>query len=194
MYKFMKLRLFMMLNTLYVVLHIPLVGKSLQFHLFRIHNIPLVHQVLKKSFRYSIQEEYLAIRLDEQYISLPLSTDVMTCQVSNGWFCCINSPLYASDTSNSCSYALLLKNKDKINKFCILSIINQMQDPAINMNNFWAISTLQNNKKLYITCLQYSYSISLHFPYDIIYLLERCRANAVTFVLPSNNQLNVDSS
>ena len=139
----------MMSDTLYVILHIPLVDKSLQFHLFRIHNIPLVHPVLKKSFRYSIQEEYLTIRLDTQYILFPLSMDIMACQVSNGQFCHINSPLYAVDTSNSCSYALFLQNKDKINKFCILpSVINQMQDEAININNnFWAISTLQNNKK-----------------------------------------------
>ena len=47
MYKFMKLQSFMMSDTLYVVLHIPLVDKSLQFHLFRIHNIPLVHPFLK---------------------------------------------------------------------------------------------------------------------------------------------------
>ena len=62
MYKFIKLQPFMMSDTLYIALHIPLVDKSLQFHLFRIHNVPLVHPVLKKSFRYSIQEEYLAIR------------------------------------------------------------------------------------------------------------------------------------
>ena len=118
----------------------------------------------------------------------------MACQVSNGQFCCINSPLYVVDTSNSCSYALFLQNKDKINKFCLLSVINQMQDAAININNnFGAISTLQNNKKLYITCLQYSYSISLCFLYDLIYLPEWCKANAITFVLPSNNWLNVDS-
>ena len=40
MYKFMKLGSFMMSNTLYIVLHIPFIDKSLQFHLFRIHNIP----------------------------------------------------------------------------------------------------------------------------------------------------------
>ena len=35
--------------------------------------------------------------------------------------------------------------------------------------------------------------ITLHFPYDIIYLPDGCKANAITFVLPSNNKLNVDS-
>ena len=116
----------------------------------------------------------------------------MACQVSNGQFCCINSPLYTVDTSNSCSYALFLQNEEEINKLYILSIKNQMQDTAINIS-FWAISTLQNNKKLYITCLQYSFSISLHFPYDIIYLPDTCEANVITFVLPVNIQLNVDS-
>ena len=46
--------------------------------------------------------------------------------------------------------------------------------------------------KLYITCLQFSYLIKLHFPYDIIYLPNGCEANAITFALPSNNKLNVE--
>ena len=57
LYKFIKLQSFMLSDTLYAVLHIPLVDKSLQFCLFRIHNIPLVHPTLHKSFQYTIQEE-----------------------------------------------------------------------------------------------------------------------------------------
>ena len=154
MYKFMKLQLFIVSNTLYTVLHMPLVHKSLQFHLFRIHNIPIVHVMLKKSFQFNIQEEYLAIRLDKQYISFPLSVDIMVCWVSNGQFCCINTLLYTADTPKACSYALFLQNTKKINTFYTLSIINKTQDKAFNINeNFWAISTLESKKKLYITCL-----------------------------------------
>ena len=65
--------------------------------------------------------------------------------------------------------------------------------PLILLTIFWAIYTLQD-KKLYITCLQYSYTIKLHCPYDIIYLPDGCEANAITFVLPSNNELNVEPS
>ena len=110
MYKFMKLSPFIISDTLHAVLHIPLVDKSQQIQLFWIHNIPPVHPTLQKSFQYTIHEEYLAIRLDRQYISFPLSTDIMVCQVSNGQFCCINSPLYTADTSKSYSYALFLYN------------------------------------------------------------------------------------
>ena len=143
----MKLQSFMLSDTLYVVLHIPLVDKLLQFNLYQIHNSPSVHVILKKSFKYCIQEEYLAIRSDPQYISFLLSMDIMACQVSNGQFCHINSPLYASD--NSCTYPLFLKDRVKINDFCILSVINKTQDEACNINdNFWPISIFQDNKKL----------------------------------------------
>ena len=97
-YRFMKLQSFMISNILYVIPHIPWVDKSLQFHPCKTHNKPLVHLVLKESLRNSIQEEYLTIRSDAQYISLPLSMDIMACQVSNGQFCHTNSPLYAADT------------------------------------------------------------------------------------------------
>ena len=107
--------------------------------------------------------------------------------------CHINSPLYTANTLSSCSYAIFLPNKDKMSKFCILSVINQTEDEAFNINdNFWAISTLQGNKKLYITCLQYNYLIKSHFLYDIVYLPNGCEANAITFVLPSNNKLTVE--
>ena len=76
----------------------------------------------------------------------------MACQVLNGQFCHINSPVYAADTSNSCCYALFLNYKAKINGFCILSAINQSQDEALNISdNFWAISILQDDRKLHIT-------------------------------------------
>ena len=87
-----------------------------------------MHPILRKLFTYYIQEEYLAIRSDSQYILLPLSTNIMACQVSNGQFCHINSPLYVADTSHSYSYVLFLKDREKINDICILSVINQTQD------------------------------------------------------------------
>ena len=128
---------------LYIV---PIVETSLQCSLYRIHNIPLAHPVLKKS---NNQEEYLAIRSESQYIS----------------FCHITSPLYMADTSKSCSYTLFPNDKTRINCVCILSVINQTHNEAININEiFWTISSLQDDKNLYITCLQFRYTIKLCFP------------------------------
>ena len=122
-----------------------------------------------------------------------MRTDVLACQVSNGQFCHINYPVYTADMSTSHSYTLCLQNKGRINKFCLLSMVNQMQDVAININdNFWSISTLHNDKK----GLHHLFAVQLFnkmcFPYDIIYLPDGCEANTITFVLPSNNKLNVE--
>ena len=118
-----------------------------------------------------------------------MSSDILAGQVSNSQFCHINSPLYTADISSSCSYPLFLQNKDRISRFCLLSMVNQTQDEAININdNFWSISTLHSDKKVCITCLQFSYSIKLHFPCDIIYRPNGFKANAI----PSNNNLNVE--
>ena len=46
--------------------------------------------------------------------------------------------------------------------------------------------------KSFVTCFQYSNSISLHFPYDLVYLPDGCEASAITLVLPSNKRLNVN--
>ena len=56
MYKYIKLQSFMMSNTFNVVLHIPLVDKSLQFNLFRMHIIPLVHPILKNHLGIQFRE------------------------------------------------------------------------------------------------------------------------------------------
>ena len=119
----------------------------------------------------------------------------MVCQLSNWQFCWINSSLYTADTSNSCSYVLFLKDRGNINDFYIVSVINQAQDKTLSIYDYFCtVSTLQNNKKLYITCLQYCYTSKLCFPYDIIYLPNGTEANAITFVLPSNSKLNVGLS
>ena len=67
MYKFMKFQSFMMSDTLYILLHFQRLINHCS--LISIEYISLVHLILKKSFRYSVQEEYLAIRSDAQYIS-----------------------------------------------------------------------------------------------------------------------------
>ena len=61
----------------------------------------------------------------------------MVYQVSNGQLYHINSPLYAADNSNSCSYALFLKDQERINKVCILLVVNQTQDEAFNINDIF---------------------------------------------------------
>ena len=118
--------------------------KSLKFNLYRLHNIPLVHPILKKSFEYSIQEEYLAMRSDSQYISFLLSNDIMTsvkCQMAN--FATL-IPLYIQQIPQILVAMLFFFKTRKINKFCILSVINQTQDEAFNINDNFLAKAIHN--------------------------------------------------
>ena len=104
----------------------------------------------------------------------------------------INSPCIQLIHPNLTVMHYLSITKVRINHVCILSVINQTYTEAININkNVWAIFTFQDDKELYITCLQFSYTIKLHFPYNIIYFPEGGEANAISFLLPSNNILHV---
>ena len=104
-------------------------------------------------------------------------------------------PLYMQPTLQILVIMPYSLKTEKINIFCILSVINQTQHETLNINNnMWVISTLQDNEKLYITHLQYSYMIKFNFPYDIIYMPKGCKTNVITFVLPSSNKLNAEPS
>ena len=71
-----------------------------------------------------------------------------------------------------------------------MSVTNQTHDEPININeNFgqYPPSKMIINYTLHA----YSYTIKLHFSHDIIYLPDGCEANAIFFLLPSNNKLHV---
>ena len=74
-YKFLKIQAFVLTDTLFVILPIPLVDKSLTFHLYS--QIPLLSLVLKKSFQYEIEHKFFAIRCDFCYITDPDDENIL---------------------------------------------------------------------------------------------------------------------
>ena len=78
---------------------------------------------------------------------------------------------------------------ETISKYCQISILNQNRDLAISIDKyFWGITSL-STRKLYITCLAYSYPIYLRHPFVIIYLANFCEASSDSFFLPSSDEL-----
>ena len=60
-YMFLQIQAFVLTDTFFVILTIPLVGKSLTFHCYKIKNVVLLHLIWKKSFHYEIVHKYCAI-------------------------------------------------------------------------------------------------------------------------------------
>ena len=54
-YKFLKIQAFVITDTLFVNWTILLVGRSLTFHLYGIHNLPLLCPTLQKIFQFEIE-------------------------------------------------------------------------------------------------------------------------------------------
>ena len=60
-YQFLKINAFVQSDMLIVVLILPLIDRDLEFDLFKVHGLPLLHPELKKVFSYEISNPYIAI-------------------------------------------------------------------------------------------------------------------------------------
>ena len=188
-YQFLKINAFVHRDMLIVVLILPLIDKDLEFDLFKAHSLPLLHPQLKKVFTYDLESPYIALRSDSNYFTIPLQDDILTCSISAGHFCNLNTPLYPVSSTTECIYHLLVNNRDKIEEFCQISIHKYAYDTAINLqNNIWALAVLEPTE-LHVTCLTYSYQIKVETNFKLIELDYSCQAYNPNIILPSGNQM-----
>ena len=61
----------------FVILTIPL-GDSLTFQLYRLHDLPLLHLTVQRSFQYDLHHKNLAVRSDVKYITFPEDDDIIS--------------------------------------------------------------------------------------------------------------------
>ena len=188
-YQFLKINAFVHRDMLIVVLILPLIDKDLEFDLFKAHSLPLLHPELKKVFTYDLESPYIALRMDSNYFTIPMQDDILTCTILAGHFCNLNTPLYPVSSTTECIYHLLVNNKDKIEEFCRVSIIDYAHDTAINLqDNIWALAVLEPTE-LHVTCLTYSYQIKIETNFRLVELENSCQAYNPNIILPSGNQL-----
>lgn len=188
-YQFLKINAFVYDDIIIIILTLPLVDKDLQFDLFRAHNLPLLQPNMKKLFQYDLDTSYVAVRKDGNYLTLPNEEDILTCHISAGHFCNLNTPLYPVKTTTFCIYHLLVNDLEKINKFCTVSVLDYVQDVAINLGeNTWALSTL-NPTNLHVTCLTNSYEIPIYANLQLVELGNSCQAYNPNLILPSGNAI-----
>ena len=93
-YKFLKIQIFVSADTLFVVLTIPMVDKSLIFCLYKIYNLPLLLLNLFKPFHYKLSYKYFA---DMRYKAFPDGDNVIRCIVPIGYFCRLYNTLHQAD-------------------------------------------------------------------------------------------------
>ena len=188
-YQFLKIDCLVHRDMLIVVLILPLIDKDSQFDLFKAHSLLLLHPKLKKFFTYDLDSLYIALQSDSNYFTIPLHDDILTCTISPGHFCNLNTTLYPVDTTTECIHNLLVNDKEKIGDYFKISIKEYSHDVAINLeNNIWALAVLEPTK-LHVTCLSYSYQMDIETNFQLIELENSCQAYSPNLILSSGNQM-----
>ena len=141
------------MDILYVILTILLVDISLNFHLYMIHNLPFLQPYVTGIFQYEIDHGCFVIRSYLCYITFPDDENVLDCIVSSGHFCRIDTALHQVNRIQEYSYFFFKDNKEKISRYCQISILNISRDQAISIDKDSRTITIWNPIKLCITCL-----------------------------------------
>ena len=193
-YRYMRIEAVLVSDMLLCVLQIPLVDRTKRFQVYKIHNLPLPIPQLKKQLHYVLHHEHLALTTDRLYVTYPSASEILSCQISSGAFCEINSAIYPVSTSQTCEHSLFIKDEAGIEVNCKVTLHNFTHPMALSLNhNFWAISSFVKST-LHIACLTKTYYQVLKVPLDIIYLPEGCEAFNNFLLIPAHNDLTKEIS
>ena len=109
--------------------------------LYKVYNLPIYNPTIGKSLSYQLEGSNLAITKDNNYVSILIEAEFIQCTWAQGHFCNLNTALYHIDYSNWCLVAMFLKENNRINKDCKLSVTNITGPQAIYLDQrLWAIS------------------------------------------------------
>ena len=126
-----------------LILTVPFIDQSLQMNLYKIYNLPMLHPILHVHAQYELESSYMATVMDGLFIMLTTALDVRLCLMTNGHLCMLNQALYPVEQMNWCVYALFINDEDRIEKNCILRMINRTTNLGYSLDGYlWAISTL----------------------------------------------------
>ena len=137
-----------------------------------------------KSLSYQLEGSNLAITKDNNYVSILIEAEFIQCTLAQGHFCNLNTALYHIDYSNWCLVAMFLKENNRINKDCKLSVTNITGPQAIYLDQgLWAIY-VEKPTQMEIRCPKVTQVKSLKPPITLINLQPACSAFSSGVKLP----------
>ena len=85
-YEVMKITPVVVEDVLSMLLTIPLIDKSLQMNMYRVHNLPALHTKLGVAAEYILEGDYLAVDEHGLYVALPDAREIQICLTSQGGY------------------------------------------------------------------------------------------------------------
>lgn len=190
-YPIMRVTPVVMDSQLVVLLSIPLVDRSLEMTVYRVHNLPSVDQSMGVQFVHQLEGEYLAIDKKSMYVSVPGKQEVELCIHTDGYLCSLDSALYPTQNNKWCIYALFVQDREAVRRNCKPAHGPPSVNRAISLSGFlWAISTIDDEEEtITVRCLESTYFLTVYPPMTIIEVPTGCEAFGNGLYVPAKNEM-----
>ncbi len=142
-YKYTKVVTTIIDEYLMILLQISLVDISTSFDVYRAHNIPALHPELGVSYEYQLEGKYLVVSSDHQFFMLPDEQDIITCTLTEGHWCQLQTAMHPVTRVNWCITSVFKNDDQAIRQNCKVRMRRQTTNSTHHMgDDLWAITTL----------------------------------------------------
>ena len=188
-YEVMKITPVVVEDVLSMLLTIPLIDKSLQMNLYKVHNLPALHTELGVAAEYILEGEYLAVDQHGLYVALPDAREIQICLTSQGGLCVMNQALHPVETVEWCIYALYIQDEKRIKRDCSMNFKPRKTNVAQSMGGYlWAVSSLIG-EKMQVRCLTETHVEVIKPPLQVIHIGNGCEGYSPSIKIPAKSEL-----
>ena len=176
-------------RMLVILMTIPLLDKTLELNIYRVHNLPAIPPGQEVEALYQLENDYFAIGKHGMYVTLPMEQSVRTCLQTGLAICILEQALYPTKHITWCVYALFVDNEEPIKRDCKYSVTEVSGNRAISLGGYlWAISLIKQ-EQLQVRCLEETHVVEIHPPLQIVYLGNGCEGYSPSMFLPAKNEM-----
>ena len=188
-YEVIKITPIVIEDVLSLVLTIPLIDRSLQMNVYKVHNLPALQVKLGVAAEYIIEGDYLAIDQHGLYVALPDAREMQICLTSQGGLCVMNQALHPVETVEWCVYALFIQDEERIKRNCTMNFKTRKANVAQSIGGYlWAVSSLVG-EKIQVRCLTETHVEVIKPPLQIIHIGNGCEGYSPSIKIPAKSEL-----
>ena len=188
-YEVMKVTPVIVEDVLTMLLTIPLVDKSLEMNIYRVHNLPALQVKLGVAAEYILEGDYIAVDQHGLYVALPDEKEMQICLTSQGGLCVMNQALHPVENVDWCVYALFIQDEDRIKRDCSMNFKPRKANMAQSLGGYlWAVSSLVG-EKMQIRCLTETHVEVIKPPLQIIHVGNGCEGYSPSIKIPAKSEL-----
>ena len=188
-YEVMKVTPVIVEDVLTMLLTIPLIDKSLEMNIYRVHNLPALQVKLGVAAEYILEGDFIAIDQHGLYVALPDEKEMQICLTSQGGLCVMNQALHPVETVEWCVYALFIQDEERIKRDCSMNFKPRKANIAQSIGGYlWAVSSLVG-EKMQIRCLTETHVEVIEPPLQIIHVGNGCEGYSPSIKIPAKSEL-----